>query len=84
MMKNPRPISLKLPVTLTHHSDGLKIESCHGEISDLFRKMYYEDIVGPPLQDKQSLSSDFTGWLNLYREAGTLSEDYLIKEAKCD
>ncbi len=76
-------IPLKLPVTLTHHSDGLRIESCHGEIPDLFRKMYLEDIITPQLQDTQSLSSEFANWLDIYREAGSWSEDYMLEKARC-
>ncbi len=91
----PFPISLKLPITLTHHSNGLKIESCHGEISDLFRKMYFEDkvsrhfvaksvaTVDPPLQDTEE-DRDFLKWLILYQMIRPEYAHLALELAKCN
>ena len=74
----------QLPTVVRCRVNEITLEICHGEIDDIFRKLWFGPIVHPELPDVKATDEEFENWRNRYALSSDFMADVLLEEAQCD
>ncbi len=72
----------EIPIITRCRIDDVLIDVCHGNIPDIFRKLWFDPLKEFELPDTKVTEKKFQRWLDLYRHASPDFEQQLLDVAK--
>lgn len=77
MMNEPIPVVAKCRI------NGILLEVCHGEISDIFRLLWFGPVTEFELPDTKRSDEEFRVWLEFYRPSSSSLGKTLLEITQC-
>ena len=72
------------PTIVKYRLGDIKLEVCHGEIPDIFRRFWFSPVPDFELPDTKGTDYNFEHWLSMYRKARPNSARILLGWTKCN